>query len=134
MNMEDLRKSVRYAIDEVYGSGISVELKGDADSRARVLDLSSTGLSIEMNINSATAPAGIDDGGNFFVTLHVNETDILAEVQKVWSLITMSGDLRIYRAGLKFVLISDDDRLKLNSAIGQIREQLQSAARGHNRT
>ena len=132
--MEDLRKSVRYAIDEVYGSRVSVELTGSTDVRAKILDLSATGLSLEMNIFSATAPEGIADDENFFVTLHVDDLDILAEVQKMWSLTSMSGDVRIYRAGLKFVLLADEDRMKLNRAIGRIREQLQSATRIRNRT
>ena len=132
--MEDLRKSVRYAVDKVYDSRISIEISGSNSPEGRVIDLSASGLSFEVGIDSGTAPAGVIDTGDFFITLHVNGLDILAGVEKIWSITKMSDDVRVYRAGLRFRILADEDRLRLNRAIEQIREMLQSAARSISRT
>lgn len=127
--MEDLRKSVRYAVDKVYSGRVMVELHGKERLRGGVLELSASGLSFEIKLYKGSAPDGVVEGEEFFITLYINELNILAGVEKIWSIIKESGEERIYRAGLKFKMLADEDRLRLNSAIEQIRESIQAAVR-----
>lgn len=127
--MEDLREAVRYAVEHVYDGRIVIELHDKGRLQGKVSDLSLSGLSFEMELKAGETPAGISDNEEFFITLHINEVSILAGVEKIWSIVKETGTVRNYRAGLKFKILADGDRLKLNSAIDRIRESLQSAAR-----
>lgn len=132
--MEDLRKSARYAVDKAYSGRVQVELHGGGRLRGEVLDLSVTGLSFEIKIDTGSAPDGVAEGEEFYITLYINEINILAGVEKIWSIIKESGYGKIYRAGLRFKMLAAEDRLKLNSSIEHIRESIQTAARNRNQT
>ena len=57
--MEDLRKSVRYAVDCTYGGKVEVELHGNEKLRGGVVDLSASGLSFEIRIITGDIPDGL---------------------------------------------------------------------------
>lgn len=128
--MEDLRKSVRYAVNRTYSGNVEIELRGVQKLRC---GLSSSGLSFEAKDYPGDIPDGIIDGEDFFITLYINEINLLAGVEIIWSVIKESNDGKIYSAGLKFKMLADEDRLKLNSSIERIRESVQAAARNGSR-
>ena len=131
--MEDLRKSVRYAVNRTYSGNVEIELRGVQKLRCGVIDLSSSGLSFEAKDYPGDIPDGIIDGEDFFITLYINEINLLAGVEKIWSVIKESDDGKMYSAGLKFKMLADEDRLKLNSSIERIRKSVQAAARNGSR-
>ncbi|HOP63054.1 MAG TPA: PilZ domain-containing protein [Spirochaetota bacterium] len=130
--MKDLRQAVRYAVENVYSGRVAVEFHGKEKESGRVLDLSGSGLSFETELGYRERPDGVSDGEDFFITLNIDGISILIGVEKIWNITDDSNRARKYKAGLKFKILADEDRLKLNSAVEKIRKNIQKTARiGH---
>lgn len=125
--MEDLRQAARYIVEKVYNGRVSIEVHGSEKLRGSVVDLSISGLSFELDLDRGDSPEGVTDG-DFFISLYIDEFNLLLGVERIWSIIQNAGNRRIYKAGLRFKIVADEDRLMINRTIEQIRKNIQNAA------
>jgi hypothetical protein len=90
--------------------------------RARVLDLSLNGIGFEIDEMEQAEKENFEKMSTIFVKIFFDSEVIFAEVEKVWSIITVVDEREVLRGGFQFTVIASEDRIKLSKIIEEIRE------------
>jgi hypothetical protein len=116
------RYNISEYVKEDYYTDIYLEIRADRIYKAEITDISMNGLGFIIN-----EPEGLTDidelAGliNYYVKIHFQDKDILAEVKRIWIIISGDKGARTLEAGASFSVISSEDRLKLADVIATIR-------------
>ena len=119
--MNNSRKERRYSTCLLNPERAYIEIDTGIKIRGRIIDLSAGGLAFEVSGNEAEIRA-VDMNRDYFIELIIDSLKIVSGVQKVWSIQKKGESGFLYLAGVRFGIISNDDRLKLYSVIERIRD------------
>ena len=119
--MNNSRKERRYSTCLLNPERAYIEIDTGIKIRGKIIDLSAGGLAFEVSGNEAEIRA-VDMNRDYFIELVIDSLKIVSGVQKVWSIQKKGESGFLYLSGVRFGIISNDDRLKLYSVIERIRD------------
>lgn len=122
----DLRRAERYSITEdIDGKSrvgeVYCEFDFNKTLRARLVDLSLSGMGIIIDNLNGTTLQEIRGQENFMMTIHVGEDAIVAGVRSAWHRVMYESGNMILKGGVSIEVISTQDRLRLSEIILKIR-------------
>lgn len=97
-----------------------VEIDAGIRARGRITDLSAGGLAFEVS-GTAMEVRAVEKVDNYFIELVIDNLKIVSGVQKAWSVIKTEGSSGILLSGVRFEIMSGEDRLKLYNVLEKIR-------------
>ena len=109
--------------DEFNIQDIYFIIESEEKSRGEIADLSPSGLGILMRGRDRDWYKQFDGCADFFIKLYIGSEVIIAGVKMIWNSATFERDEILFRAGLKFVNMSGEDRLTLSGIINKIRNK-----------
>ena len=120
--MKELREFIRYSLESGSYKSAFVEIEGMTALNGIISDLSTGGFSFVIDMKSI-----MDSEFNlekfFFVRINFKKFSVNAEVEKRWSFLKNADNDKVFIAGVAFKVISNEDRLRLNEIIENIRSE-----------
>ena len=120
--MKELREFIRYSLESGSYKSAFVEIEGMTALNGIISDLSTGGFSFVIDMKSIR-----DSEFNlekfFFVRINFKKFSVNAEVEKRWSFLKNADNDKAFIAGVAFKVISNEDRLRLNEIIENIRSE-----------
>jgi len=120
--MKELREFIRYSLESGSYKSAFVEIEGMTALNGIISDLSTGGFSFVIDMKSI-----MDSEFNlekfFFVRINFKKFSVNAEVEKRWSFLKNADNDKAFIAGVAFKVISNEDRLRLNEIIENIRSE-----------
>ena len=120
--MKELREFIRYSLESGSHKSAFAEIEGEKAIKGIISDLSTGGFSLVIDLIDA-GYTEFELEKYFFVRIIFKKLTINAEVEKKWSLIKNEADDKIYIAGVSFKVIANDERLRLNEIIENLRSE-----------
>jgi hypothetical protein len=122
-NRKDRRYDVSEYVKDNYISNISLEINTGTVISPQLTDISINGFGIVLE--EAGSSMNLDEFNklnDYFIHIHFINKVILAEVKKIWSIITEESGKKFLKGGFSFSVISPEDRLSLAEFIASQRE------------
>lgn len=118
----EYRKYTRYGLNEPSEpEELSLEIELDPPVLGKPSDISLSGLGFEFSGLTFLQMEAIKSIGSFFLKLNFGSAHFLVSVSKVWEIADqLDGKFRV-RGGVRFDLMSGEDRVKLSGFIEKIR-------------
>ncbi len=116
--MDDIRKNIRYGAGALEHFDVHVETASDPVMVGILCDISAGGMCLQFEVSDWKLFEGMDD---FFIRLVVGDRSVLAGVKKTWESLKETADSVVCSIGVKFNIVSPDDRLKLDRIIELLR-------------
>jgi len=120
---EDKRYSISDFISGVKGSNrvdcifnLSEKIEG------RAVDISLSGLGYEIRDINDDRLKELTKSTDMYIDLVFDSESILVGVKNVWNTVTKEQSVNVCRGGLRFEIIADDVRLRLNEHIRAMRD------------
>jgi hypothetical protein len=120
--MKELREFIRYSLESGSHKSAFAEIEGKMGINGIISDLSTGGFSLVIDLKN-TGDTEFDLEKYFFVRINFKKFSINAEVEKKWSLIKNEDDDKVYITGVSFKVIANDERLRLNEIIENLRSE-----------
>ena len=115
------RKEHRYSTYLMNPERAYIDIDAGIKIRGRITDLSAAGLSFEISGSQAEIQA-VSSTRDYFIEIVIGSVRIISGVQRVWGIVKSAETGDIYISGVKFEILSGEDRLRLYSIIEKIRE------------
>lgn len=120
--MKELREFIRYSLESGSNKSAFAEIESEKAINGIISDLSTGGFSLVIDLKDA-GYTEFELEKFFFVRINFKKFKINAEVEKKWSLIKNEADDKVYIAGVSFKVIANEDRLRLNEIIENLRSE-----------
>lgn len=120
--MKELREFIRYSLESGSHKSAFAEIEGENGIRGIISDLSTGGFSLVIDLKDK-GDTEFDLEKYFFVRINFKKFTINAEVEKKWSLTKKEGSDKIFIAGVSFKVIANEERLRLNEIIENLRSE-----------
>ncbi len=122
----EIRNDRRFQIIENLKGGISindvkVEMELAGPVGGRIVDISSSGLGFRVE-NADPALFKLEADKTLFVKIIIMDEVLLVEAKLAWFSGKKAGDTLIINGGLRFEILSNEDRMKLSKIIENIRK------------
>lgn len=117
------RKEHRYSTYLMNPQRAYIEIDAGKKIRGRITDLSAGGLAFELRGTSSEIQA-VDRMREYFIEIVIDSMHIISGVQRVWGLVKTVDSDEVFFSGVKFEILSGEDRLRLYSVIDKIREMI----------
>lgn len=115
------RKEHRYSTFLMNPERAYIDIDAGIKIRGRITDLSAAGLSFEISGSQAEIQA-VNSTRDYFIEIVIGSMHIISGVQRVWGIVKSMESGDVYISGVKFEILSGEDRLRLYSIIEKIRE------------
>lgn len=121
------RNDIRYSIDRFPVGGLEQNYAFEFDLEERILKGSMTDISLRGMggmLGSVTSDLckKLEESNELFVKMQFGEDSILAGMKLMW-LSKDSSDPEIVRGGFLFSILAPEDRIRLHSIVGGIRNR-----------
>lgn len=120
--MKELREFIRYSLESGSYRSAHVEIEGVDIISGIISDLSTGGFSFVVDLKDVP-DLEFDLEKFFFVRINFKKFSINAEVEKKWSLIKNADNDKVFIAGVSFKVIANEERLRLNEIIENLRSE-----------
>ncbi len=114
------RKERRYSTYLMNPERAFVDIDAGIKIRGRIYDLSAGGLSFEVQGSDLEFQA-VERAKDYFIEIVIDSLRIVSGVRRAWSVIRNGDSGPVYISGVRFEIMSSDDRLKLYRVIESIR-------------
>lgn len=118
--MWNFRKDITAIYNPVGGINPCVEIEGENRPRGVISELSTGGMSFWLDLKEPGDELDTDRK-HFFIRLNINGDTVMMEAELIWSITGGDEAGRVQSVGVRFALISNEDRLKLNEIIEKLR-------------